>query len=173
MRSKRWWLSLGLVSSIGLLTACQPGGFQMETPSWTSQLDDAAQNGARIYFTATSQRASAITSTGDLSLGAGMMGSGGYGGALSCASCHGANGEGGLHLMHMRVMNAPGISYAELSAMSELKDRQRPYDIDDFRQTVTFGVHPDGEKLELDMPRWKMSDQDLKDLFAFLQALPH
>jgi hypothetical protein len=36
---------------------------------------------------------------------------------------------------------------------------------------VVDGEHPDGDSLDRDMPRWKMSENDLADLFAFLQSL--
>ena len=54
----------------------------------------------------------------------------------------------------------------------ELKGRKAPYDIDDFRQTVENGRHPDGEEIKADMPRCTMSEADLADLFTFLKALP-
>jgi hypothetical protein len=72
----------------------------------------------------------------------------------------------------MRVMKAPDIRYAALRTMSELKDRQRPYDIDDFRTQIEQGRHPDGEAVSADMPRWQMNEADLSDLFAFLKSLP-
>ena len=72
----------------------------------------------------------------------------------------------------MWAMTAPDIRYVALSNMSELKGRQRPYDIDDFRQQVENGRHPDGAAVEAGMPRWQMSDPNLADLFAFLKALP-
>lgn len=57
---------------------------------------------------------------------------GGYGQWLTCASCRGPEGRGVTHLMHMRTMTPPDIRYVELRNTSELKGRQRPYDIDDF-----------------------------------------
>jgi hypothetical protein len=74
--------------------------------------------------------------------------------------------------MHMSVMKAPDIRYAALSTMPELKGRQSPYGLDDFSKTVQGGRHPDGEKLDSDMPRWQMSEADLSDLFSFLKSLP-
>lgn len=47
-------------------------------------------NGKRIYFTATSERGSAITYTGGPSTGMMMMG-----GNLACVSCHGTDARGG------------------------------------------------------------------------------
>lgn len=155
---------------LGALVACQPGHQQGSRPASTQGLDPPARNGARIYFTASSERGTRLEYTGGPVLGGGMMG--GAGAWLTCAACHGPEGRGGSHLMHMRVMQAPDIRYAALSAMPELKGRERPYDLDDFRKTVEQGRHPDGEALNADMPRWQMSEADLTDLFVFLRSLP-
>jgi len=127
-------------------------------------------NGARIYFTGVSGRGSPITYTGGPDFGGMMMGM--MGGSLTCASCHGPEGRGGVHSMHMYLMKAPDIRYAALTTMPEMRQRTRPYDFEDFRVTVFEGKHPDGETVARDMPRWRMSDADLRDLFAFLQRLP-
>ena len=169
MPSTRFISGALAVMLLGGLTACQPGRPETSIPASTQGLEAPARNGARIYFTATSERGSRPGDTGGPVLG-GMMGDSGQ--WLTCASCHGPEGRGGTHLMHMRVMNAPDIRHAALSNMPELKGRAQPYDIEDFRRTVEQGQHPDGEKLNTDMPRWQMSDADLADLFAFLKSLP-
>lgn len=164
--------ALLIFSLLGALAACQPGATVGTMPASTQGLAGPAYNGARIYFTAASERGSQLSYTGGPTFGGAMMGGmGGFGRWLTCASCHGPEGRGGTHLMHMRVMTAPDIRYSALSSMPELKGRERPYHIDDFRQTVEQGRHPDGEELDVDMPRWQMSDDDLKDLFAFLKSL--
>lgn len=164
--------TLGVLFALLLATTsgCQPAGQRNAMPASTQGLENPARNGARIYFTGASERASVISSSGGQNTGGGMMG--GYGQWLTCASCHGPEGRGGTHRMHMRSMMAPDIRYIALSVMPELKGRKAPYDIDDFRQTVENGRHPDGEEVKADMPRWKMSEADLADLFAFLKALP-
>ena len=43
------------------------------------------------------------------------------------------------------------------------------YGFEDFKNAVENGRHPDGDKLDENMPRWKMSDQDLRDLMEFLR----
>ncbi|MEO8411387.1 MAG: c-type cytochrome, partial [Propionivibrio sp.] len=169
-----------LVTVLLALAACQPGQNDSSMPVLPKGLDAQATNGARIYFTAASERGTRPSYTGGPKLGGGMMGGGmmgggmmgGYGQLLTCASCHGPEARGGIHTMHMRFMTAPDIRYSALSHMPEMKERQRPYDIDDFRQSVEQGLHPDGEVLSEDMPRWKMSNDDLNDLFTFLQSLP-
>ncbi|MDP3082944.1 MAG: c-type cytochrome [Rubrivivax sp.] len=162
----RYPLMLVVVSA---LAACQPVGRGGDMPVSVQALATPAKNGARIYFTAISERGSAISYSGGPDIGGGMMG--GTGAWLTCASCHGPEGRGGIHTMHMRLMKAPDIRYAALASMPEIKGRARPYDFDDSRKTVETGRHPDGEALDADMPRWKMSEADLNDLFSFLKSL--
>jgi mono/diheme cytochrome c family protein len=163
--------------ALATLGACQPSGLGGGMPTSAQSLPTAARNGARIYFTAASDRGTAITYTGEPDIGGAMMGGammgGGAGQWLTCASCHGPEGRGGIHTMHMRLMKAPDIRYAALAAMPELKGRLRPFNLEDFRKTVESGRHPDGEELDGDMPRWQMSEADLGDLFAFLQSFPN
>lgn len=170
-------IALGELSALMLvgLVACQPGQQQNSVPASASGLTGPAGNGARIYFTGVSERGTTLTHTGAASVGGRMMGGGmmdGFSQWLTCASCHGPEARGGTHVMHMSAMTAPDIRYAALSAMPEMRGRQRPYDLDDFRNTVEQGRHPDGEEGKAEMPRWQMSDSDLADLFAFLKALP-
>ena len=68
-------------------------------------------NGERIYFSATSERGTAITYTGGPASSGWMMGEG----RLACASCHGPNGRGGVHSMGtMQVMDAKDIRWSVL-----------------------------------------------------------
>lgn len=119
-------------------------------------------NGERIYFTATSERGTDITYTGGPSSNGWMMMGGG--GRLACASCHGPDGRGGLHSMGMmEVMDAPDIRWTTL---------EDEFDPEKFRLAVTEGQDPDGSLMSLDMPRWKISDDDLADLIDYLKTLP-
>ncbi len=126
-------------------------------------------NGERIYFTATSERGGSITYTGGPDMGGMMMS-----GRLTCASCHGPTAQGGEHMMHMEVMDAPDIRGSALAGEEheEGGEHAGEYDLATFRLAVVEGQHPDGESLESDMPRWRMSDEDLSDLFDYLMSLP-
>jgi mono/diheme cytochrome c family protein len=138
----------------------------------------SAANGERIYFTATSARDTAITFSGGPNFGGMMMGR-----YLTCVSCHGPSARGGVHSMHMQTMDAPAITFAALSGElgehdesedeheDEHNDEHAEYDLEDFRMAVIEGKHPDGDPLSPDMPRWRMSDEDLADLFEFLKTL--
>jgi hypothetical protein len=117
-------------------------------------------NGERIYFTATSERGTAITYTSGPSSSGWMMGDG----RLACASCHGPNGRGGEHNMGMmRVMTAKDIRWSAL---------QGEFDAEKFRLAITKGQDPDGTQLKTDMPRWNIGNDDLADLIVYLKTLP-
>ena len=140
--------------------------------------DRYESNGERIYFTATNDRSQRIPYSGGSNFGGMMMG---MGNNLACVSCHGADGRGGLHTMHMYVMDAPDIRYMALSSEAgELADEHggddhadahSAYDLNAFRRAVVEGKHPNGDSLSRDMPHWRMSDEDLRDLFEFLTTL--
>jgi mono/diheme cytochrome c family protein len=131
-------------------------------------------NGKRIYFTSTSDRETPITYTGGPIMGRMMMG-----GRLACASCHGTDARGGRHRMHMEIMDAPDIRWTALTsdqheeghAETATQEHHDKYDFEDFKNSVEKGEHPDGDELDDDMPRWKMSDDDLKDLMNYLKSL--
>ena len=119
-------------------------------------------NGERIYFTATSDRGTAITYTGGPASNGWMMMGGG--GRLACASCHGPDGRGGRHSMGMmQVMDSKDIRWSALEG---------EFDAEKFRLAVMEGLDPDGTHLKTDMPRWNISDDDLADLIVFLKTLP-
>ena len=151
-----------------LLSACAP----RRAPSGygTAWGGGAFQsNGERIYFTATSERGGSISYTGGPDVGGMMMG-----GTLTCASCHGPTGQGGRHTMHMEVMDAPDIRGSALAGEEHEEEGEHggEYDLETFRTAVVEGKHPNGESLDTDMPRWRMSDGDLGDLFDYLMSLP-
>ncbi len=117
-------------------------------------------NGERIYFTATSDRGTDITYAGGPSSNGWMMMSG----QLACASCHGPDGRGGVHSMGMmQTMDAKDIRWSTLES---------EFDTQKFKLALEEGKDPDGSMLSTDMPRWKMSDEDIADLVDYLKTLP-
>lgn len=130
-------------------------------------------NGERIYFTSTSDRGTPITYTGGVGMGMMMMG-----GRMACVSCHGTDARGGDQEMYMEMMNAPDIRWSALSrdhheeeGDGDGHDSHKGYDFEDFRNAVEYGRHPDGKELSIYMPRWQMSDADLRDLMNYLKSL--
>lgn len=175
---KRIFLFVVVIVGALLLAACSTAPWRNFAPgpmtgSWQGW-QEYESNGEQIYFTATNENGERIRYTGGPSFG-GMMGS-----YLTCASCHGADGRGGIHTMHMDVMDAPDIRYPALSAETDEHgeeedahaDEHGEYDLEAFRSAVVSGQHPDGEALSRDMPRWRISDDDLEDLFEFIKSLP-
>jgi mono/diheme cytochrome c family protein len=154
-------LGLLAVTVILLFTACSTRSQPMMGPGGTAWGSGAFQsNGERIYFTATSERGTAITYTSGPAANVGMMANG----RLACASCHGPDGLGGVHNMGMmQTMTAPDIRWSAI---------QNEFDIDKFSLAVTEGQDPDGTQLSTDMPRWKIGSDDLADLITYLKTLP-
>ena len=141
-----------------LLAACASRPQWMGGTAWRARA--FRSNGERIYFTATSERGTAITYTSSPTSSSGMMG----GGQLACASCHGPNGQGGKHNMNlMQGMDAKDIRWSAL---------QSEFDAEKFRLAVTQGQDPNGTQLNTDMPRWKIGNDDLADVIAYLKTLP-
>lgn len=148
-----------------------PGGGPAGDEHENDAVEADAGNGERIYFTATNEDGERINYQGGPDFGGMMMGS-----YLTCAACHGPEAQGGRHVMRMQVMDAPAISYRALNEedgqQHEGDEHTGEYDLEDFRLAVIEGQHPDGEPLDENMPRWNLAEEDLKDLFAFLQTLP-
>jgi cytochrome c553 len=172
---------LGVLLGAALLATCGPaqpfGG--MMGGGRRSVGRTFASNGERIYFTATSQRGTPITFDMDNSVVGSMpmMTSG----ALACADCHGPDGRGGRQQMMMTSFTAPDIRWQTLAADDhggaenhgdEAAEMEHPpYTSETLKRAITQGVDPAGDPLASPMPRWRMSDEDLNDLIAYLQTL--
>jgi cytochrome c oxidase subunit 2 len=115
-------------------------------------------NGERIYFTAASSSGKPIISQGFT-----MMH-----GRIACVNCHGADGNGGNVHMMMTNFEAPDITWVELTGPHE---HHAPYTEATIKDAIIKGVEPNGEELEIYMPRWQMADEDLDDLLSFLKTL--
>ena len=122
----------------------------------------AVANGRQIYFTATSQRGTPITS--DLQVG--MMGSG----TAACVTCHGPDARGGPVNFMMYSFDAPDIRFKTLSSQAMAEDHP-PYTVATLERAITQGVDPAGNPLQAPMPHWSMSQADLNDLIAYLKSL--
>ena len=143
-----------------LLAACASPSQSAESSGTAWGTGAFRSNGERIYFSATSERGTAITYTSGPASNGWMM----AGGRLACASCHGTNGRGGVHTMGMmQTMDAKDIRWSAL---------QNEFDAENFRLAVTKGQDPDGTVLNTDMPRWNIGSEDLADLIEYLKTLP-
>lgn len=74
----------------------------------------------------------------------------------------------------MMGTEVPGdIRYRHLIEEEEHEEGEEhpPYTDELIKRAITLGVNPAGEPLDLTMPRWRLSDQDLDDLLEFLKTL--
>lgn len=79
----------------------------------------------------------------------------------SCVQCHRANGSGGMHL-------PGGAVSADLRHDALIKEQDRPYTIPLLERAISRGIDNDGDKLSPVMPRWQMSQADLKDVATYV-----
>ena len=81
--------------------------------------------------------------------------------------------------MMMSSFNVPDITWDKLiqeEHNEEDSDRDEheehpPYTEETLKRAITRGVDPAGEPLDEEMPRWRMSEQDLDDLVEFIKTL--
>jgi len=99
---------------------------------------------------------------------------------LACVACHGSEGKGGKVEM-MVSFKAPDIRYSVLASKEHMHQEAEegqthemehpPYTNETLKRAITAGLDPAGIPLNQYMPRWKMSDDDLNDLLAFLNTI--
>jgi hypothetical protein len=81
---------------------------------------------------------------------------------IGCVNCHGRLGKGGT--VFPDDVKSKGIRWKTLS--------KEGFDIKKFKRAVTKGIDEDGETLSPFMPRWNMTDSELKALRLYLKTLP-
>ena len=133
-----------------------------------SSFDRYSSNGERIYFTAESSSGQPITYTGSIR----MMHT------ISCVNCHGQDGKGGRVTMMMSSFDTPDITWHVLTeeeheekSGQEEHEEHPPYTEETLKRAIVEGVNPASERLDDEMPRWRMSEQDLDDLVEFIKTL--
>ncbi len=81
--------------------------------------------------------------------------------------------------MMMSSFNVPDITWHRLSEEEhheeseggEEHEEHPPYTEEPLKSAITRGINPAGEPLDEEMPRWRMSRQDLDDLVEFIKTL--
>ncbi|UCG54289.1 MAG: cytochrome c [Dehalococcoidia bacterium] len=96
--------------------------------------------------------------------------------SIACVNCHGADGKGGRVNMMMWSFETPDITWANLTSEEHHDEGNNekehpPYTEATVKQAITEGINPAGKPLDAEMPRWKMSEEDLTDLIEFLKTL--
>lgn len=84
-----------------------------------------------------------------------------HGGGLGCVQCHRRSGKGGL-------------KFPDDSKTSDIRWKsleKHKFDFKTFKRAVTEGIDEDGEELSSFMPRWDMTDSELKSLQKYLKTL--
>ncbi|WMW25050.1 cytochrome c [Methanolobus sediminis] len=82
----------------------------------------------------------------------------------SCVNCHGVDGKGGVPVMMAYTIPAD-ITYSTLTTGDEV------FTDEDIKAAIRDGVDPEGEQIDLVMPRWQMSDADLNDILEYLKVI--
>lgn len=88
-----------------------------------------------------------------------------------CASCHGRAGSGFAERGAVPTDLSRGALTRPYSITGPQGRRRPPYDLEGFRNAVRAGTDPGGNALSEAMPRFDLSDQDLRDLWAFLEVI--
>lgn len=81
--------------------------------------------------------------------------------------------------MMMSYFDTPNITWDVLTQEEEHEEEpgkteheeHPPYTEETLKRAITKGIDPAGEPLDDEMPRWRMSEQDLDDLVEFIKTL--
>jgi len=151
-------LMLVLFSAVGF---AQMGGMMggYEKKSYSS-------NGERIYYTGVSDR------TGPIKFQGGPMWLQMHGGG--CVICHGVTGRGGVPVMMGTALPAD-IRYKALTSEDHHKGGEKeehsPYTDELIKRAITKGLDSEDKPLDLTMPRWDMTKEELDDVIEYLKTL--
>jgi mono/diheme cytochrome c family protein len=149
----------------------QPGPLRGRPPRGKSSF---ASNGERIYYLGIDAAGDPIPFAG----GPRWMATDGG----SCVDCHGADGRGGLAIIPGGDVSAD-IRYAVLTGRGQepvvpvpttegaIEHERRPYTDALIKRAIAKGLDADGRKLDMTMPRYRMSASDLNDLIGYLKQL--
>ncbi len=121
-------------------------------------------NGETIYYTGFNDRDERIP------FEAGPMWLAVHGGG--CVRCHGPSGRGGQPVMMVRAIPAD-IRYESLTSgkYDPSGEAGTPYNDELIVRAIRQGIDPDGQPLDPGMPRWEMTDNDVRDVIDYLKVL--
>lgn len=127
-----------------------------------------SSNGERIFFTATSRNGLISIKEGPPMFKSAIKG---------CAHCHGKDGKGG-HALDATGIKGPDIRYKIIALkyggylnFLEAKGEKISGGVDTLiKRAITDGEGP-GYKLNIAMPRWSMTEDDLNDIINYLKGL--
>ncbi|MDG6245071.1 MAG: cytochrome c [Methanolobus sp.] len=146
----------------------QPGGMMGSGyvyPYGVNLKTNFSSNGETIYYTGYNESGQKIA----FSYGPNWL----YVHGGSCVNCHGVDGKGGVPIMMAYVIPSD-ITYDSLTSVEhEMQDgdEHEVYTDESIKAAIRDGVDPSGKGLDLAMPRWKMSEEDLNDTVEYLKEL--
>lgn len=79
----------------------------------------------------------------------------------SCMQCHRANGSGGMRF-------PDGAVSADLRHAALTTEQKHPYTVPLLERAISRGIDNEGQKLDPVMPRWRMSQSDLRDVATYV-----
>ena len=123
-------------------------------------------NGERIYYTGIAASGRPIPKYGG-PMWLNMRGGG-------CVNCHNEDGRGGAPVL-MGSAIPPDISYFALTEAHQGPGNghsHQTYSEELIKRAIVKGINAEGKPLNSTMPRWQMSDGDLKDLIEYLKGFP-
>lgn len=147
-----------------LILACIPG-CPGANKLGADELTDQENRGKQIFQLGTSSAEVEITA---------LMGDEGIevpASALPCSSCHGHDGrgrpEGGVspsNLTWESLTKPYGVRH-------ESGREHPPYQVKDLKKAIAMGFDPGGNKLNIAMPKYRMTIEDMNALIAYIQRL--
>jgi len=86
---------------------------------------------------------------------------------LSCAGCHGADAHGKKNAIPaFGPYVAPNITWEALTG----GDPATAYNEHSLATAIRTGIVPEGYRLHFPMPKWNLTDKQMKDLIAYLKT---
>lgn len=144
------------------LLGIKPAPVFAQTKLEPTGLSTAEKRGKAFYLrgeSATGQEITAIVSEIDVPAS-----------TMTCGGCHGARGEG----ITEGGVTAGNLTWSHLTKPYGHDDGGRKHSAFDdasFIRSVTSGVDPSGNKLGVAMPTYRMPQQDMTDLIAYLKRI--
>lgn len=166
-RSYSLWLGvvLSLVGLAGVFVLGVAGSYPGRVlPGVEPRAGGCASVGERLFFTGRDEQGSLVPFRG------GPMGMGMH--FTACADCHGSDGRGRVVTGMMQRFQTPDIRWSALSSGATGGGHEHePYTLETFARAVREGIAPDGDRLEPEMPRWGLTDAQVRALVDFLKTL--
>jgi len=167
------WVT-GSASAVGAEGATQRHGHRLAGASGSAQADEALIAAGRTLYR-TGMLASGKPAEGRR--GNGMVTTGAD---AACVNCHLRSGLGakeglnyvppvaGIYLFHPRVTR---IEDSELPYVESLRPNREPYTDETLARAIREGIGADGKPFGYLMPRYDLSDTDMKAMIAYLRSI--